>query len=619
MTGNHVQALDSPEAIKAYLKGLPTRPGVYRMYDKQGHILYVGKARQLKKRVSSYFQKQALDGKTASLVRQIAAIDITVTHTETEALLLENNLIKEHKPRYNILLRDDKSYPYIFLSTAHDFPRFGFHRGAKRERGRYFGPYPGASGVRETLYLLQKLFPVRQCEDSVFNNRSRPCLQYQIKRCSAPCVGYISREAYDQDVRHSVMVLEGRDNQVVDELVMQMERASASQLFEQAAHYRDQISSLRHVQEKQYVSGDLGDTDIIVCDLKATIACIQIFFIRGGRNLGNKTFFPANSGSANATEVLTAFIPQYYLGRDQQLQKDIPQSILINPAIGDAESLANSLSEIAGHKISLHNPMRGDKVRWVEMAVRNLHLALNNKLNSRLNMQKRYEALQDCLGLDQLPERLECFDISHTGGESTVASCVVFNAEGPMKSDYRRFNIKEIAAGDDYAAMRQALERRYKRLMQGEGRLPDILFIDGGKGQVAQALQVLGELQVPGVTIVGVAKGSERRPGLETLILAPANTAITLPADSPALHLIQQIRDEAHRFAITGHRQQRKKSRGKSLLEEIDGLGAKRRALLIKQFGGLQEIARAGVEDLARVSGISMELAQRIYDTLHDD
>lgn len=611
--------LTSPEATRAFLRELPAMPGVYRMYDGEGNILYVGKARQLKKRVASYFQKTHLDAKTRALVGQVAAMEITVTHTETEALLLENNLIKEHRPRYNILLRDDKSYPYIYLAAEHPFPRFSFHRGAKKQPGRYFGPYPGAAAVRETLYLLQKLFPVRQCEDSVFNNRSRPCLQYQIKRCCAPCVGYVTAEDYARYVRHSVMVLEGRNNQVIDELVAQMESAATQLRFEEAGIYRDQIASLRRIQEKQYVSGDLADTDIIVGAVQAEVACIQVFYIRGGRNLGNKTFFPANAGDTAAADVLAAFIPQFYLGRDQQLRNEIPATLLLHPAIDDMPSLGDSLSQIAGHRVSLHAPQRGEKLRWLEMALHNLQIALQSRLQSRLTMQHRFEALQDALAMEQLPERLECFDISHSAGEAPVASCVVFGSEGPIKSDYRKFNIRDITAGDDYAAMRQALQRRYQRLLEGEASLPDILFIDGGAGQVQQAMEVLGELQVAAVTVIGVAKGSERKPGLETLLLGGSGLTLHLASDSPALHLIQQIRDEAHRFAITGHRARRNKARKRSVLEEIVGLGAKRRALLIKQFGGLQEIARAGVADLARVSGISKELAQRIYDALHDE
>lgn len=607
--------------IKALLKTLPGKPGVYRMLDEQGTILYVGKARDLKKRVSSYFQKTALDTKTMSLVGQIHDIQIIVTHTETEALILENNLIKEYQPRYNILLRDDKSYPYIYLSS-HQYPRFTLHRGAKKAKGRYFGPYPSASAARETLYLMQKLFPVRQCEDSVFNNRSRPCLQYQIKRCSGPCVGYVSEADYAEDVRHAVMMMEGKNNEVTDELVQRMETASEAQHYEDAARYRDQIAAIRRIQEKQYVSGDLGDTDIIAVETAENLACVQVFFIRGGRNLGNKSYFPKMTGDNSPGEVLAAFVPQFYLGKGEgALARDIPPSILLSAPLANdnCDVLTQTLSDLAGRKIQLQIPKRGDKLRWLDLARRNAHLALAERRASQGNLRRRYDALQEALALDASPERMECFDISHSHGEATVASCVVFGPEGPLKSDYRRFNIKGITAGDDYAAMNQALERRYRKLVEGEGKIPDILFIDGGKGQLSTAQAVLNELQVQGLLLVGIAKGEGRKPGLETLIIAPDNTQVHLDPDSPALHLIQQIRDEAHRFAITGHRQARGKARKRSVLEDIEGLGPKRRALLIKQFGGIQEIARAGVEDLARIPGISTALARKIYETFHEE
>lgn len=606
--------------LKEFLDSLPGVPGVYRMYNQEDTILYVGKARNLKKRVSSYFQKKIQDRKTHSLVKHIDHIELTVTHTETEALILENNLIKLHKPRYNILLRDDKSFPFIYLSSEQTFPRFAFHRGAKKGQGRYFGPFPSAGAVRETLYLLQKLFNVRQCEDSFFQNRSRPCLQHQIKRCSGPCVDLISEQDYGEDVRHSIMVLDGRNNQVIDELVDKMDQAAQALEYEQAGKYRDQIASVRRIQEKQYVSSDLGDLDIIACEVKGGLACVQVFYIRGGRNLGNKTFFPRNAKEADREQTLAAFIPQFYLTQQGKgSEKDIPNGILLNQKISDQDLLAQILTQQSGRKVTLQVPARGEKVRWMEMALRNVQHALSNRLNNSLNTRKRYEALQEALGLEEMPERLECFDISHSSGEAPVASCVVFDGNGPLKSDYRRFNIRDITPGDDYAAMEQALSRRYKRLMNGQGKIPDLLFIDGGKGQVNKATQVLTDLQVPGVTIVGVAKGSDRKAGLETLILPESKREIYLPADSAALLLIQQIRDEAHRFAITGHRQRRQKARGQSVLEQINGLGAKRRALLIKQFGGIQEISRAGVEDLTRVSGISKQLAQRIYDTFHED
>lgn len=597
---------------KAFLKTLSSRPGVYRMLNAAGEVIYVGKARNLVKRVSSYFLRSVSAPKTRALVSQIANIEVTVTHTENEALILENNLIKELRPRYNVLLRDDKSYPYIFLS-ADQFPRLAYHRGPKRARGKYFGPYPSAGAVRDTLNLLQKLFRVRQCEDSFYSNRSRPCLQYQIKRCTAPCVGYVTAEEYGEDVRHATLFLEGKDSQVIDELVRQMEAASAKLEFERAAHYRDQIASLRRVQERQYVSGAGGDLDVIVSAYEKGAGCVQVVFIRGGHQLGNKTFFPGHTQDTDAAEILAAFLPQYYLG------KQVPTEILVNQPLEDQQLLEEVLGEQAGRKVTISHNLRGDRARWVQMAVTNVEDSLRRHLASKSGMRQRYEALQDALGLDGLPQRLECFDISHTMGEATVASCVVFNDEGALKSDYRRFNIEGITGGDDYAAMHQALTRRYTRLKEGEGKLPDILFIDGGKGQLAEARKVLEELQVSDVVLVGVAKGPERKPGLETLFLYGHDQPIILPTDSPALHLIQQIRDEAHRFAITGHRQRRAKARSKSPLEGIPGVGPKRRRDLLKQFGGWQEVARAGVDDLLKVKGISRDLAQKIYDTLHPE
>lgn len=596
-----------------FLQTVTTRPGVYRMLGGDGKVLYVGKARNLKKRLTSYFRAGGLPVKTRALMGHVQRIEVTVTGTEGEALILENNLIKEFKPRYNILLRDDKSYPYIYLSAHPDFPRLGFHRGAKEAKGRYFGPYPSAASVRESLNLLQKVFPVRQCEDSFFRNRSRPCLQYQIKRCTAPCVGFIDRDGYQEDVRHAVMFLEGKNQQVVNELVEQMEAASQNLRFEEAARYRDQIATLRRIQEKQYVSGEGGDVDVIASVARKGVSGVEVFFVRGGRLLGNKTFYPRHVQEDSAADVLAAFIPQYYLGRE------VPGEILLNHAVEDRALLEETLSAQAGRRVTLSHALRGERARWLAMAEANAEHAISRQLASKANALQRFEALQEALALDQRPERIECFDISHTLGEATVASCVVFNTEGALKSDYRRFNIEGVIAGDDYAALHQALTRRYTRLKQGEGALPDILLIDGGKGQVAQAVAVLEELQIEGVRIIGVAKGPERRPGAETLFLSPSLRPFILPADSPALHLIQQIRDEAHRFAITGHRQRRGKTRNRSPLEDIAGLGPKRRRLLLSQFGGLQEVARAGVEDLAKVNGISRELAQRIYDVFHGE
>ena len=623
------QGADHAFDAKTFLKTLPAKPGVYRMFDKQNEVIYVGKAVNLKKRVASYFRKKLDSPKTQVLVSKICHIEVTVTHTENEALLLENNLIKSLKPRYNILYRDDKSYPYIFLSTQHEFPRLSVHRGAQRAKGRYFGPYPSAGAVRETLNLLQKVFPVRQCEDTFYKNRSRPCLQYQIKRCTAPCVGLVSKGRYQQDVDHAVMFLEGKSNQVIDTLVLEMEKAAEQLEYEQAARYRDQIASLRRIQEKQYISQEGGDFDVIAVSAAGGVGCIQVFSIRGGRNLGNKTYYPRHtewaSDKAPETHLLSAFIPQYYLSSDQgRGTRDIPAEILLSHEPESRTIIEQVLSEQEGRKINLKIKLRGQRARWLKMAEQNAKQSLSIRLNSKASMLQRYEALQEALELEEMPSRLECFDISHTMGEATVASCVVFDLNGPLKSDYRRFNIEGITGGDDYAAMHQAVTRRYKRLKEGEAKMPDILFIDGGKGQLAQAQDVLNELQVTNILLVGIAKGPERKPGEETLWLSnpgllPEVSEIILPADAKALHLIQQIRDEAHRFAITGHRQRRQKKRNTSPLEDIPGLGPKRRQLLLKQFGGLQEVMRAGVEDLARVNGISTHLAQKIYDVLHQD
>ena len=600
-----------PFKVGEFLKNLTSMPGVYRMLDADGTVLYVGKAGNLKKRVSSYFRKSGLSPKTQALVAQIAAIDTTVTHTEGEALLLESNLIKRLRPRYNVLLRDDKSYPYIYLSTEQDFPRATLHRGARRGKGRYFGPYPNAGSVRASLQLLQKLFRVRQCEDSFFSNRSRPCLQYQIKRCTAPCVGKISQQDYAEDVQHTALFLEGKSSVVIDELVQLMERAADAREYEQAAFYRDRIASLRHVQEKQYISKERGDLDILACQTGSGSACVQVFFVRAGRNLGNAVFFPRVPIECSEADVLAAFIPQYYL------DKDVPPELLLSHRPADSELIGQALAAHAGHEVAIRTQVRGDRMRWVGMALNNAAHALDARINSRTGYAGRLRDLASVLALDELPVRIECFDISHTSGEATVASCVVFGQEGPLKSEYRRFNIRDVQAGDDYAAMEQAVTRRYTRLLKGEGRLPDVLLIDGGKGQLAAARRVLDELQVPELTVVGVAKGEGRKPGLEKLYLAGSGTMLDLPADSPAQHLVQQVRDEAHRFAIVGHRQQRARKRTTSPLEQIPGIGAKRRQQLLRQFGGLREVSRAGVEDLARVKGINRRLAQLIYDALH--
>ena len=593
------------------LKRLPTGPGVYRMFDDTGTVIYVGKARNLKRRVSSYFRKGAHNAKTQALVSQVADLQVTVTHTEAEALILENNLIKEHRPRYNVLLRDDKSYPYIHLSTQQDFPRLSFHRGQRRGEGRYFGPFPSSGAVRETLNHLQKVFPVRQCRDSFYRHRSRPCLQYQISRCTAPCVGYISEADYAKDVRHVEMFLSGQSNEVVDELVGRMEAAAEALDFEQAARLRDRITSLRRIQERQYVSGARGDVDVIACRLRENLACVQVFVIRDGQNLGNQTYFPRTPPETTPEEILYAFIARHYLGETP------PGELLVSHELADGELLEEALGHDAGHRVRIASRLRGDRRRWMEMAERNAEHALSARMDSEAIMERRFEDLQRALALDEIPERIECFDISHTRGEATVASCVVFGREGAIKDDYRRFNIEGITGGDDYAAMHQALERRFRRLREGEGTAPDLLLIDGGEGQLRQAEGVLEDLQIEGVTPLGIAKGPRRRPGEEVLLMAGRPDSIRLAPESPALHLLQQVRDEAHRFAITGHRSRRGKSRNQSSLEEIAGLGPKRRQALMKQFGGLKGIKRAGVEDLSRVPGISTALAERIHGHLN--
>ncbi|AFJ02241.1 Excinuclease ABC subunit C [Methylophaga frappieri] len=595
-----------------FVKNLTSRPGVYQMVDGAGDVIYVGKAKNLKKRVGSYFRKTGLTAKTRVMVAQIADINTTVTHTENEALILENNLIKALMPRYNVLLRDDKSYPYLLISGDR-FPRLSVHRGAKRKAGKYFGPYPSAGAVRESLNLLQKLFPVRQCEDSFYENRSRPCLQYQIKRCTAPCVDLVSEAEYQRDVQHTILFLEGKNQQVMDDLSAQMNTAAEALQFEQAAAIRDKIISLRRVQERQYVSTMQGDFDVLAALIRDGVAVVEVSFIRGGRNLGSKSYFPKGSAEVNESELLSAFIPQYYLG------KDVPAEILISEALVDQELLQAVLQSESGHKVSLRQPQRGNATRWLKMTQTNADISLTHRLSSRANLLQRFESLQDALQLDELPKRIECFDISHTRGEKTVASCVVFGLEGAIKADYRKFNIEGITGGDDYAAMNQALNRRFTRLQKGEGKRPDLLLIDGGKGQISEAQNVLAELNLSDLPILGIAKGPERRPGEETLFLVGRAGEVTLPADSSALHLLQQVRDEAHRFAITGHRARRAKARKTSSLEAIPGLGAKRRQKILQQFGGLQEVQRAGVEDLARVEGISQSLAQKIYDTFHPD
>ena len=601
---------------KAFVRTLTSSPGVYRHFDAAGELLYVGKAGNLKKRVGSYFLKPRMEPRIAAMVAQIARVEITVTRTEGEALLLESQLIKSLKPRYNILLRDDKSYPYIYLSGGEDYPRLAFHRGAKNLPGRYFGPYPSTYAVRESLSLMQKLFKVRQCEDSYFRNRTRPCLQYQIGRCSAPCVGLISVEDYRNDVRHAEMFLEGRSNAVIDELAEAMEQASKALQFERAAKLRDQVAALRQLQAQHHVQGASADMDVIACRIEAGMACVSVLFFRNGISLGTRDFFPRLPLDAEPADVLTQFIAQYYLDRP------VPRELILGELLADQDILAELLGQHAGHAVELKSSVRGERAQFLQMAERNAQASLTARLASRQTLGTRFDDLQKVLGLAAPPRRIECFDISHTMGELTVASCVVFGPEGPEKSHYRRFNIAGITPGDDYAAMHQALTRRFRKVAEGEGARPDILLIDGGSGQVAQALDVLRELGVDGIEVVGVAKGPGRRAGEETLVLARIEAGspgreLHPGSSSPALHLVAAVRDEAHRFAISGHRKRREKARERSVLEDVPGIGARRRSALLKAFGGMQGLERAGVEELMQVKGIDRGLAGRIYASLH--
>ncbi len=595
---------------KAFVQSLTPLPGVYRMLDGNGQVLYVGKARNLKRRVASYFRARPESAKVRSLVAQIQSIEVTVTHTEGEALILESHLIKHHRPRYNVLLRDDKGYPYIHLS-ADPFPRLSLHRGARRAPGRYFGPYPNATAAREALQLIQRVFQLRPCENSFFRNRSRPCLQYQIKRCTAPCTGLISAADYEYDVSNAVRLLEGRSSELLEVLMERMEQAASELRFENAAQYRDQIAQLRQLQERQHVSGERGDLDVLAVVTAGGSACVQVFYFRAGQLQGNNSYFPQVPAEESAAAILSAFMGQYYLN------KDSPAELIVNQPLADADWLASALSERCGYRVTIRHRVRGERERWLQMAQQNAEQALHGHHASQAGMQRRFAALQEVLGLAHPPNRLECFDISHTQGEATVAACVVFNREGAQKSSYRRYNIRDVTAGDDYAAMQQALERRYSRHSETAAPLPDVLFIDGGKGQLARARTVLQTLQINEITLIGIAKGPERRPGQESLYLSDSHQPIILPSDSAALHLIQQIRDEAHRFAVAGHRNRRAKQRNTSVLEGIAGIGPKRRQGLLKHFGGLQQLARAGTEDIAQVEGISPELAQRIYDAFH--
>ena len=600
--------------LTATLADLPHLPGVYRMVNTTGDVLYVGKAIDLKKRVSSYFQKPAgLSPRIQLMVAQVVNVETTVTRSESEALLLENNLIKTLSPRYNIVFRDDKSYPYLTIS-GHQFPRLGFHRGTLDKRHQYYGPFPGAGAVRESIQLLQKVFRIRNCEDSVFANRSRPCLMHQIRRCTAPCVGNITEAEYTQDVRSATLFLSGKEDEVVENLISRMHAASAAQQYEDAALHRDQVSALRAVREKQYVS-DVGgrDADVIAYAREGHVTCVNLVMIRGGRHLGDHNHFPKHADAVDDDQVIEAFISQHYQ------HHGVPPLILarlLNDG-QDAEALAGMLGEHAGHKVQIVTRPTGPRRIWLEMAEKNAQIGATHTASLQANQETRLAALQQALGLPGTAQRFECFDISHTMGEATVASCVVYDQSAMQKGDYRRFNITTPVAGDDYGAMREVLQRRYRRLVAGEGKMPDVVLIDGGKGQLGIACEVMAELGISEVTLVGVAKGEDRKAGLEALWIPGRSEPYLLGPEHAGLHLVQQIRDEAHRFAITGHRARRGKTRSQSPLENIAGIGAKRRQALLAHFGGLRGLQAASADELAQIDGISRALAEKIYQELH--
>lgn len=595
---------------KTFLHNVGQGPGIYQMFDAEGTILYVGKAKNLKNRLSSYFRSSGMAIKTAAMMQKVVDVQVNVTFTENEALILESNLIKKHKPRYNILLRDSKSYPFIHIDDSHEFPRLSFYRGDRSAPGKYFGPYPGVSAIRETLSLLQKVLPVRQCDDVFFSNRSRPCLQHQIKRCSAPCVGLVSKENYAKDIELAGLFLKGKDDSLTSMLETNMAESSKQLKFEEAAGWRDRINAMRRVQSHQSITSGHSDIDIITVASLHGKVCVEVTFIRGGRHSGSNGHFPKVPLDFTEGEILSAFIAQYYHRRQS------PKEILIGITLDDKEELELWLTEQSERKVSILNSVRGSRRDWLSMAQLNVTERLKRNLSETQSVHARLQALTDAFQLDEVIGRIECFDISHTMGEQTVASCVVFTDKGITKSDYRRYNITGITPGDDYAAMRQAIDRRYKRVLKEEGVLPDVLLIDGGKGQLSSAVEIMNELQITEVLLVGVAKGEGRKPGLETLFVQGQSVGIKLAANSPAMHLVQQIRDEAHRFAITGHRARRGKAQTQSVLQEIPGIGAKRRQSLLKHFGGLQGIQQAGVKDLNKVSGINAELAEKIYQYL---
>lgn len=600
---------------KTFLKSLTTQPGVYQMYDEAGGILYVGKAKNLKNRVSSYFQKSGLPPKTQALVKRICRIEVTVAPSESEALVLEHNLIKSQKPPFNILLRDDKSYPYIFISTQETFPKLSYHRGAQKKKGQYFGPFPNASAVRESLHFLQKTFKVRQCEDATYRNRSRPCLMYQINRCSGSCVGLVSEAQYAEDLAETKLFLEGKSDQLKQSLTDKMQRSADEMAYEAAAEFRDRLAMLQQVQADQGIEAGSGHMDVIACASSSGATCVHVIYVRAGRIIGSRSFFPSDKLEHDEAEILDSFLGQKYLSNRNL---EIPHELVLSHEIEGSDVLAEAIASERGGSVKITYNVRTYKAKWLAMACEAARQNLKQKINSKTTLRGRYLALQEALSLDELPQRMECFDISHSSGEYTVASCVVFDQDGPRKSDYRRFNIEGVTGGDDYAAMNQALTRRYSRLQKEDKTLPDLLIVDGGKGQLNQAKAVLAELGIHSMLLVGVAKGPTRKAGLEILHFVDGRE-LDLDGDNPALHLIQHIRDEAHRFAVSSHVQGRDKKRRRSTLEDIDGIGPKRRKALLTYFGGLPEVMKASQAELAKVPGISKNMAEEVYTILHTE
>jgi excinuclease ABC subunit C len=597
---------------KSFLETLTQKPGVYRMIDAEARILYVGKARNLKNRVTSYFRASGLQTKTIAMVSKITDIQVTATSSETEALLLEQSLIKSEKPPYNILLRDDKSYPYIFLSSDNEFPRLSLHRGKKKKKGEFFGPYPSAYAVRESIQILQKLFKIRQCNDTYFKNRSRPCLQYQIKRCSGPCTGLIDKDTYEADIRMARLFLAGKSRQVLDEFKQAMKEASETLNYEVAAEYRDQILHLRRIQEEQFVLHESGDVDVFGLAEQVGSVCVQVIYIRKGKMLGQRTYYPKDDLELAPEQVMEAFLSQYYFGGSTM---EVPSTVLVSHAVNEKVMLERALTDKAQKKVQLLSKVRSKRAEWVRMAVENAELNLNSYQVNKENVYSRFENLQIALKLKEMPERMECFDVSHTMGEATVASCVVFDQGGPLKTDYRRFNIEGVAPGDDYAATEQALRRRYSRLKKEEAILPELLIIDGGLGQISRANKVLSDLELPQIKVLGIAKGPDRKAGLEKFYWS--GLEVSFHSYSSASQLLQHIRDEAHRFAIAGHRSRRARARSVSELESIEGIGPKRRRQLLTHFGGIAGVKGASEQEIAKVQGISHAIARDIYQTLH--